>query len=148
MAGCGAVKFYPGEERADSTIGRVLFNSTGADLRVVTIDGVSHPHPGRTVELLPGSHIMAVKYEEHFEPGDTQESGEVGGEPLMRYGSCSLRFTIEAAQELFVFVDAGAHPLIGSSTPPTITLKEQGYYKPALFQEKCTEEGKAPRTKR
>ncbi len=142
-ASCSAVKFYPGEERADSTIGRLLFNATGADMKVVTIDGVPHPHPGRTVEILPGAHTLEIKYEENFESDDDQNSDTQDAENLMRFGSCSLRFTIEATQELLVYVDAGAHPVIGSSTPPTITLKEQGYYKPALFQERCSEEGRA-----
>jgi len=143
--GCGSIKFYPGEERADSTIGRLLFNSTGAEMKVITIDGVPHPHPGRTVELLPGAHTLEVRYEELFQSGDNHDVGDTDDQSLVSFGSCSLRFTIEAAQELFVYVDAGAHPLTGSSTPPTITLKEQGYYKPALFQERCTEEGRAPR---
>lgn len=147
-AACSAVKFYPGEERADSTIGRLLFNSTGADMKVVTIDGVPHPHPGRTVEILPGPHTLELKYEELFESGDEQNTGSESDQTLTRFGTCSLRFTIEATQELLVYVDAGSHPLIGSSTPPTITLKEQGYYKPALFQERCTEEGRTPHSRR
>ncbi len=141
---CSAIKFYPGEERADSTIGRLLFNSTGADMKVVTIDGVPHPQPGRTLEILPGSHKLELTYEEHFDPGDDQNAVVANGQHLKRFGSCSLRFTIEATQELLVYVDAGSHPLIGSSIPPTITLKEQGYYKPALFQERCTEGARTP----
>lgn len=148
--GCAPLKFYPGEERADSMIGRLLFNSTGADMRVITIDGIQHPHPGRTVEILPGAHHIEVKYQEQFEGADSiatnspHVSGEESGVAMTRYGTCSLRFTIEASQELFVYVDAGSHPIIGDSTPPTITLKEQGFNKPALFQERCKEEGKMP----
>lgn len=153
LTACSALKFYPGEERADSTIGRLLFNSAGADMSVITIDGIQHPHPGRTVELLPGSHRIELKYQEQFEApdgdsADNQLAHQTSGDGLTRYGACSLRFTIEPAQELFVFVDAGSHPIIGSSTPPTITLKEQGYDKPALFQERCKEEGKEPSVKK
>lgn len=146
LIGCGAVKFYPGEERADSEVGRILFNSAGAEMSTVTIDGIPHPHPGRTVEVLPGPHRIEVKYEEQFslaEPAATGESaGKTSGETLVRFGTCNLKFTIDAAQELFVFVDAGSHVTVPGSTPPTITLKEQGYYKPALFQERCQEEGR------
>lgn len=153
VSACSALKFYPGEERADSTIGRLLFNTTGAEMKVITIDGIQHPHPGRTVELLPGPHRLDVKYQEQFESADAigsnegKVSDESSGLPMIRYGTCSLRFTIEESQELFVYVDAGSHPIIAHSIPPTVTLKEQGFDKPALFQERCQEEGQAPLAK-
>jgi hypothetical protein len=146
ISGCGAVKFYPGEERADSEVGRILFNSQGVEMSTVMIDGIPHPHPGRTVEVLPGPHRIEVKYQEETtlaEPVTNGESeGASSGETLVRFGTCNLKFTINAAQELFVFVDAGSQVTVPGSTPPTITLKEQGYYKPALFQERCKEEGR------
>ncbi len=106
--GCSSIKFYPGEERADSSIGRLLFNSTGADMRVITIDGIQHPHPGRTVEILPGPHSIEVKYQEQFETADaivtnnSHHSDDQSGLAVTRFGTCSLRFTNEATQELFV----------------------------------------------
>ena len=133
-AGCGAVKFYPGEERADSEIGRILFNSSGASMSVVTLDGIPHPHPGRTLEILPGPHTLEVKYAQ-------APSGDIA--PLQRFGTCSIRFTIEAAQELYVFVDAVPNSGLSASAPPMITLRPIGFDQPALFQERCREESKA-----
>ena len=145
MSGCGGIKFYPGEERADSEIGRLLFNSEGASMNVVTLDGVQHPHPGRTLEILPGPHTLVVKYGQTFtDTGDPLHSDPSGRTaPLTRYGTCSIRFTIEAAQELFVFVDAVADAGLTTSAPPMITLRQTGYEQPALFQERCKEESKA-----
>mgnify|MGYP006270428981 CR=1 FL=1 len=153
LSACSPLKFYPGEERADSTIGRLLFNSSGAALSAVTIDGIPHPKPGKTVELLPGSHQLSVQYQEKFADTDTTLSD--GSSPadkqsavtLTRIGTCELRFSIDASQELFLFVDAGSHPLAGASIPPTITLKEEGFDKPALYQERCREDGRIPKTK-
>lgn len=144
-AGCGSIKFYPGEERADSEIGRLLFNSSGASMNVVTLDGVPHPHPGRTLEILPGPHTLVVKYGQTFtDSGDPLHRGPNGElAPLVRYGTCSVRFTIEAAQELFVFVDAVADSGLSPSAPPMITLRPTGFDQPALFQERCQEENKA-----
>ena len=144
-AGCGAIKFYPGEERADSEIGRILFNSAGASMNVVTLDGVPHPHPGRTLEILPGSHTLVVKYAQTFaDSGDPLHRGPSGETaPLQRFGTCSIRFTIEAAQELYVFVDAVADSGLSPTAPPTITLRPTGFDQPALFQERCREESKA-----
>ena len=147
VGGCSSVKFYPGEERADSEVGRILFNATGVEMSAVMIDRIPHPHPGRTVEVLPGPHRIEVKYQERIDQSDavpTEESSTNGQTtpPTVRFGSCNITFTIDAAQELFVFVDAGSRPSVPGATPPTITLKEQGYYKPALFQERCQEEGK------
>ena len=146
IAGCGPIKFYPGEERADSEVGRILFNTTGAEMSTVTIDGIPHPHPGRTVEVLPGPHRIEVTYQERFMQSDTpphdQATPGQSATSMLRFGTCNLKFTIDAAQELFVYVDAGSTTPLPGSTPPTITLKEQGYYKPALFQERCKEEGK------
>jgi hypothetical protein len=160
-AGCGSIKFYPGEERADSEIGRILFNSSGASMSVVTLDGVPHPHPGRTLEILPGRHTLVVKYEQTFvdsgDPAHRSSSGEIAassgeiaassGEiaPLKRFGTCSIPFTIEAAQELYVFVDAVADSGLSASAPPTITLRPTGFDQPALFQERCREESTARR---
>ena len=132
--GCGSIKFYPGEERADSEIARLLFNSSGAAMNVVTLDGIPHPHPGRTLEILPGAHTLVVKYAQTF-------TGT--GAPLSRYGTCTITFTVEAAQELFVFVDAVADSGLSASAPPTITLRPIGFEQPALFQERCREERKA-----
>ncbi|MEY4668553.1 MAG: hypothetical protein RL518_1252 [Pseudomonadota bacterium] len=134
FAGCGPVKFYPGEERPDSEISRLLFNSSGAELSVVTFDGITHPHPGRTLEVLPGAHTLVVKYSKTF--------SETGA-PLTRYGTCSITFRIEAAQELYVFVEAVADTGLSPSAPPMITLRPTGYDQPALFQERCREESKA-----
>jgi len=144
-AGCGSIKFYPGEERADSEIGRLLFNSSGAAMNVVTLDGIAHPHPGRTLEILPGPHTLVVKYGQPFTAsGDPLPRGANGelASPA-RYGTCSIRFTIEAAQELYVFVDAAADSAIPASAPPMITLRPIGFDQPALFQERCQEESKA-----
>lgn len=145
MSGCGGIKFYPGEERADSEIGRLLFNSQGASMNVVTLDGIQHPHPGRTLEILPGPHTLVVKYAQTFtDTGDPLHRDPSGKTlPLVRYGTCSVRFTIEAAQELFVFVDAVADAGLTTSAPPVITLRQTGYDQPALFQERCKEESKA-----
>lgn len=144
-AGCGPIKFYPGEERADSEIGRLLFNTSGASLDVVTLDGLTHPHPGRTLEILPGPHTLVVKYAQTFtdsgDPLHRTPSGEIA--PLKRYGTCSIRFTIDAAQELYVFVDAVADSGLSASAPPMITLRPTGFDQPALFQERCREESKA-----
>ena len=144
-AGCGSIKFYPGEERADSEIGRLLFNSSGAKMKVVTLDGIPHPHPGRTLEILPGPHTLVVKYGQTFtDSGDPLHRGPNGeSAPLARYGTCSIRFTIEAAQELYVFVDAVADSGLSPSAPPMITLRPPGFDQPALFQERCQEESKA-----
>ena len=142
IEGCGPIKFYPGEERADSEVGRILFNTTGAELSMVTIDGISHAHPGRTVEVLPGPHRVQLKYQEHINETDTASLDPHKAETsLLRFGTCNVKFTIDAAQELFVYVDAGSSATLPGSTPPTVTLKEQGYDKPALFQERCKEEG-------
>jgi hypothetical protein len=144
ITACGPVKFYPGEERADSEVGRVLFNTTGAEMIAVTIDGIPHPHPGRTVEVLPGPHRIEVQFQERIAPSDRLALEQASTpQPLpatFRFGTCTIRFTIDAAQELFLYVDAGSPTSLPSSTPPTITLKEQGYDKPALFQERCREE--------
>jgi hypothetical protein len=144
-AGCGSVKFYPGEERADSEIGRLLFNSSAAAMNVVTLDGIPHPHPGRTLEILPGAHLLVVKYSQTFIDSGDPAHGDPSGRtaPLTRYGTCSIRFTIEAAQELYVFVDAVADSGLSASAPPTITLRQIGFNQPALFQERCHEESKA-----
>jgi hypothetical protein len=143
--GCGSIKFYPGEERPDSEIGRLLFNSSGAAMNVVTLDGISHPHPGRTLEILPGPHALVVKYAQTFtDSGDPLHRGPTGEiAPLARYGTCSMKFTIDAAEELYVFVDAVADSGLSQSAPPTITLRPPGYDRPALFQERCVEESKA-----
>ena len=144
-AGCGSIKFYPGEERADSEVGRLLFNSSGASMNVVTLDGIPHPQPGRTLEILPGPHTLVVKYGQTFmdsgDPLHRDHNGELV--PLARYGTCSVRFTIEAAQELFVFVDAVGDAGLSPSAPPMITLRQTGFDQPALFQERCREESKA-----
>jgi hypothetical protein len=142
---CGAIKFYPGEERADSEIGRLLFNSSGASMNVVTLDGIPHPHPGRTLEILPGPHTLVVKYAQTFtDSGDPLHRDPSGiNAPLMRYGTCSIPFTINAAQELYVFVDAVADSGLSASAPPTITLRPTGFEEPALFQERCREGNKA-----
>lgn len=144
-SGCGAVKFYPGEERADSEIGRLLFNSSGASMNVVTLDGVPHPHPGRTLEILPGPHTLLVKYAQTFtDSGDPLHRDPSGTSvPVTRYGTCSINFTINAAQELYVFVDAVADSGLSASAPPMITLRPTGFDQPALFQERCKEENKA-----
>ena len=143
IAGCGPIKFYPGEERADSEVGRILFNSTGAELSMVTIDGIAHVHPGRTVEVLPGPHRIEVKYQERINEPDTASLDQDRAETsILRFGTCNVKFTIDAAQELFVFVNAGSTATLHGSTPPTVTLKEQGYDKPALFQERCKEDGR------
>jgi hypothetical protein len=145
MSGCAGLKFYPGEERADSEIGRLLFNSEGASMNVVTLDGVQHPHPGRTLEILPGPHTLVVKYAQTFTDSGAPLHRDPSGKtvPLTRYGTCSIRFTIEAAQELFVFVDAVTDAGLTTSAPPMITLRQTGYEQPALFQERCKEESKA-----
>ena len=144
-AGCGAIKFYPGEERADSEIGRLLFNSTGAILNVITLDGIQHPQPGRTLEILPGPHNLVIKYAQTFtDSGDPLHRAPSGDSaPLARFGTCSIRFTIDAAQELFVFVDAITDAGLSHTAPPTITLRPTGFDQPALFQERCREESKA-----
>jgi hypothetical protein len=148
VTGCGPIKFYPGEERADSEVGRILFNSTGAEMIAVTIDGTPHPHPGRTVEVLPGPHRIEVKYQEDTNGSDSVPAAESilqrgqTSAPTVRFGSCTIKFTIDAAQELFVYVSAGSTRSVPAATPPTITLKEQGYYKPALYQERCQEDGR------
>jgi hypothetical protein len=144
-AGCGSIKFYPGEERADSQIGRLLFNSSGAAMSAITLDGIPHPQPGRTLEILPGPHNLIVKYAQTFtdsgDPLHRDPSGTIA--PVARHGTCSIQFTIEAAQELYVFVDAVADSGLSASAPPTITLRQTGFEQPALFQERCREENKA-----
>jgi hypothetical protein len=154
VTGCAPLKFYPGKERPDSYVSRLLFNSSGAKLSEVTIDGVSHPDPGRTVELLPGPHTVAVKYLENFGAADPSAGtpgspdGKSAATAVTKTGVCEVKFSIEPTQELFLYVDAGVHPELGSSVPPTITLKEEGFEKPALYQERCKDESKVPLAKR
>jgi hypothetical protein len=71
-------------------------------------------------------------------------SSDGSGVALKRYGECEIRFSIAADQELHVYVDAGTGVLPGTSSPPTITIKEVGFFTPALFQGQCREEGKVP----
>ncbi len=145
VSGCGGIKFYPGEERPDSEISRLLFNTSGASMDVVTLDGIPHPHPGRTLEILPGPHTLMVKYAQTFTDSGDPLHRDISGRsaPLTRFGTCQIHFTTEASQELYVFVDAVADSGLSASAPPTITLRPTGFDQPALFQERCREESKA-----
>jgi hypothetical protein len=113
----------------------------------LSVDGVSNPHPGRAIALLPGEHRLELRYQERFEDADATIkdgavwSDEQKGFGFTRVGSCSLKFSLQAGDAVSVTVDAGSEPLLTAPVLPSITMRPQGFNPPVLYKDRCTSQG-------
>lgn len=145
LSACQPVQVYPGPARPEGEVARVYFSNLGAEVTAVSVDGRASPSPGRTMHVLPGSHWLSLEYKQRFgdsalaiHDGDTFREDRTGV-GAVKVGACSMHFFIAAKQELSVTVEAGQDPLIGSSTPPSITMKEFGFNQPVRYEGHCQE---------
>lgn len=147
LSGCQPVKLYPGPERPQEQLALVFFDSLGASVVSLSVDGISNPHPGRAVALLPGEHRLELRYQERFEDADATItdgafwSDERKGFGFTRVGSCSLKFSLRAGDTVSVAVDAGSEPLLSAPEPPSITMRPPGFNPPILYRERCSSQG-------
>ena len=146
ISGCQPVQLYPGPTRPEGEIAHVYFSNLGAEITDVSVDGRASPSPGRTMQVLPGSHWLSLQYKQRF--GDSTLATHYGDDFLTerpgfgasRVGTCSIHFFIAAKQELSITVEAGRDALIGAATPPSISMKEFGFNQPVLYEGQCKDQ--------
>jgi hypothetical protein len=141
--GCSPVQLYQGPERSREEVVTLFFSSITSDIRALSIDGVTNPHPGRAVQVLPGTHFMQLSFQEHFEDSDNVISDgatfrdEASGFGFVRAGTCGIRFNATAGQALFVSAYPGSSPLLTADVPSRVEIQEEGFNMPILFSAPC-----------
>ncbi len=146
ISGCQPVQLYPGPARPEGEVAHVYFSKLGAEITAVSVDGRASPSPGRTMQVLPGSHWLSLQYKQRFGDSglathdDDDFRTERPGFGVSKVGTCSIHFFIAAKQELSITVEAGRDSLFDSSTPPSISMKEFGFNQPIRYEGQCKDQ--------
>lgn len=150
LVSCGPVVMHSKGELPSDELVYLGFNALGPKMLEVQLNGMENPHPGRSLEILPGNHTLKVRYQVKFEDSnlvitnDAVFSDELSGIGFVRVGSCEIEFRAERGDELFVYVTPGSYSLLGGSKHPNISIKESGFNTPTLFESACDEEVMRP----